>query len=411
MQKAIVPEYVQRFRCDGQRCPDNCCLGTWTIHVDELHYRRLKKVTDPVIKPVVDKYIKRNRKQPNKNTFGKLLQDRQKNQCAFLTDDRMCSLQARLGPDYLCDVCMLYPRLTNEIIGHPLERSLSFSCPLAAELALLDPDSMTFVEVDLDLKGREMFYTALNPYTGRDKRPEVAHFFDLRSFTVQVLKTRDLPLWKRLVILGIFFDKVQKLLAEGQANGIPAEIAQYTNMVVDNSLSGSLDQIVEDATLQMKLAKEVLTQKVAAGGAKDLLTLFVQSLVGIGFNSEDTDEDNARRYQAVCREWYEPFMGQREYILENYLVNHVFGNLFPMNRKTPMDAFAMMAVQYAVIKMLLVGQAGLYKDQFAESHVVTVIQKFVKAVEHNPQFLKKIYDQMGEKGLLSMAYMAILVRN
>ncbi|AHK80710.1 hypothetical protein M911_10080 [Ectothiorhodospira haloalkaliphila] len=411
MTKTVMPAYVQSFVCDGQRCPDNCCLGTWRIHVDEPHYRRLKKVTDPVVKPLVDKYVKRNRNRPNRNSFAKLLQDRGQNQCAFLSEDRLCGLQQRLGADYLHDVCMLYPRLTNEIIGHPLERSLSLSCPLAAELALLDPDSMTFVEVDLDLQGREMFHRALNPYAGRDKRPALAHALALRQFTIRVLKTRDLPLWKRLVILGIFFDKVQQRLDAGEVDRIPAEINQYTQMVVDNSLSQSLDGIVEDATLPMKLAKEVMTQKISSSKSRDLMTLFVQSLAGIGFNSDDSDEVNGQRYQQVCREAYEPFMASREYLLENYLVNHVFSNIFPMNRQTPMDSFAMMAVQYAVIKMLLVGQAGLQRDNFAESHVVNVVQKFVKGVEHSPQFLDRVHDQLAEKGLLSMGYMAILVRN
>ena len=189
MPKAVVPAYLEHFRCDGPRCPDNCCYGSWKIHVDEKHYKRMKKLTDPELKPLVDRYVKRNRKQPSTSaTFGKLVQDYDKGHCAFLADDRRCNLQLKAGADHLCDVCMLYPRLDNTIIGRPMERSLSLSCPLAAELALLDPDSLTFHEVDLNLYGREMTYSFLNPYDNLDKRPEKRYFQNLREFTIQVLR-------------------------------------------------------------------------------------------------------------------------------------------------------------------------------------------------------------------------------
>lgn len=411
MSKAIIPAFLPQFQCDGQRCPDNCCLGSWTIHVDELHYRRMKKITDVEIKPVVDRYVKRNRQSRGSQDFGKLVQDPKLGRCAFLTEDRLCRLQAKMGPDTLCNVCMLYPRVTTEIVGHPLERTLTLSCPLAAELALLDPESMQFLEVDLDLGGRNMISVTFDPYTDRHKFPEKAHILSLREFTIQVLKSRDLALWQRLVILGIFFGRIQSVIDAGESASIPAEIQKYRQLIVNERLADSLHDIALDASLQVKLVRELMTQKIMEGVNPDVTQIFVDAMTGFGFDVNEDDAENARRYQEVRASWYEPFMLGREYILENYLVNQVFSTVFPGNRPRPLASYALLAVQYAMIKVMLVGQAGYLKEAFDEACIVRVIQKFTKSIMHNPKFLQKIHDQLERNGLLTMAHTAILVRN
>ena len=42
-------------------------------------------------------------------------------------------------------------------------------------------------------------------------------------------------------------------------------------------------------------------------------------------------EEVIGQYSAACERYYEPFMRDHEYMLEHYLVNFVFRNLFPFN--------------------------------------------------------------------------------
>lgn len=412
MHKAIVPKYLQEFRCDGQKCPDNCCEGTWTIFVDEPHYKRVKRVTDTEIKPIIDQYYKRNRSNPTKESFGKLLQDKQKNRCAFLTEDKLCRLQAKLGPEYLCNVCMLYPRRTNFIKGLPIERSLSLSCPLAAELVLLNEAGLEFEETTLDLHGRDFFTKRIDLDAVNAKRQDLAYFMELRAFSVQIIKTRDLELWKRLVILGMFYNKVQEYLDANEAEKIPEEIERYTRMIVQGMFNELLDQIPVESVLQMKLSKEIIEHKVFSGSNEGFSKAFWNFLQGIQFDLKDTDEENATRYQEAYQQWYQPFMQSREYMLENYLVNYAFSRMFPLTEEeSPLSSYAMLIVHFAMIKMLLIGNAAFHKDAFTEAHIIEIVQKFVKAVEHNPKFVDFIYKQLKKNDFLSMAHMAILIRN
>ncbi|MCG5501475.1 flagellin lysine-N-methylase, partial [Ectothiorhodospira lacustris] len=157
MTRALVPSYLQDFRCDGPNCPDNCCQGTWGIHVDELHFKRIRAVRDRELAPLIKKHFKRNRKQTHEQDYGKLVLDKKKGQCAFLTPEKFCGIQQKLGGDHLCNVCMIYPRSTAFIKGFPLERFLSFSCPLAAQTALLRPQGIDFLETDIDMTERHLF--------------------------------------------------------------------------------------------------------------------------------------------------------------------------------------------------------------------------------------------------------------
>jgi len=83
-----------------------------------------------------------------------------------------------------------------------------------------------------------------------------------------------------------------------------------------------------------------------------------------------------------------------------------FGPIPVEERKTPLNAFYLMCLQYAVIKGLLIGMAGCYRESFASEHVVKLVQSFSKLVEHAPDFLTGLkHDLVNANG------MALLLKN
>jgi lysine-N-methylase len=99
-----------------------------------------------------------------------------------------------------------------------------------------------------------------------------------------------------------------------------------------------------------------------------------------------------RKSAPPTRAFYRPFMNKHPFILENYPVNYVFRTRFPYgvdaqgHPSDPFPEFLKMAVLYALVKGLLIGGAGRYRQEFSEGHVVKVVQSFAKAVEQNPNF-------------------------
>ena len=98
--------------------------------------------------------------------------------------------------------------------------------------------------------------------------------------------------------------------------------------------------------------------------------------------------------------------------MENYLINHVFKNLFPLaGEKFAFDNYVMMVVHYAMIKLLLIGMSGVHKENFSIDHVIKLIQSFSRTVEHNQNYLKQVFALLKANGFNTMPYMAILIKN
>ena len=98
------PEYVGRFKCDGNACLDNCCCRPWNIDIDAETYKKYSQVQPPEAAEEILSHIERN--ESNGNYF---LKDRP---CPFLTEKNLCRLQLEYGEKFLSSTCTTYPRRT-----------------------------------------------------------------------------------------------------------------------------------------------------------------------------------------------------------------------------------------------------------------------------------------------------------
>jgi lysine-N-methylase len=173
-----------------------------------------------------------------------------------------------------------------------------------------------------------------------------------------------------------------------------------------------LAAIPTQETIQLKLMKELTDERVVKGvNSRTYLECFDQFLHGVQFTREATVEEVAARYREAEETYYRPFMAGREYILENYLVNYVFKNLFPFSgEKNLFENYIMMVVHYALIKMHLIGMAAFHRG-LTEEVVIKLIYSFSRTVEHNPPYLQHVLRLLKDNGYNTMAYMAILIKN
>src|SRR5581483_10386337 len=145
-QRMLVPQYVRRFRCIGGSCEDTCCKG-WKVSVDEKTYKKYRACPDSELLVQMTANVTRNRKNPTPANYAKVRMTSDA-ACPFLDTEQLCSIQKRLGEEYLSTTCTSYPRARNVVNG-VVEESMSMSCPEAARLAFPDPTSMEFDETEL----------------------------------------------------------------------------------------------------------------------------------------------------------------------------------------------------------------------------------------------------------------------
>ncbi|MEQ8175990.1 MAG: flagellin lysine-N-methylase [Syntrophomonadaceae bacterium] len=405
----LMPHYLRSFACIGSRCEDSCCIG-WGVGIDRRTYKKYKQVKDRDLKTDLEHYVARNRSQLD-DGFYALIRLNSEASCPFLSEEKLCRIQAGIGEDYLSDVCTTYPRISNNVNGI-LEKSATLSCPEAARLALLNQNPMEFDEIEEKINVRNIISREFDTRQFPQAYEAQEYFWELRIFTIQVLQNRDFNVGERLIVLGMFYQKLDQLIADNLTDQIPGLIASYNNMLSSSILRSELDKIPAQVIIQMKLLKELTDERIQKGvNSQRYLDYFRDCLIGLMYRLEDTIEERGERYRQAEKSYYRPFMNDHEYIIENYLVNHVFKSLFPFSDEHRIfNNYVLLVVHYALIKMHLIGMAG-FNQGLTEELTVDFIQCFVKVVEHHERYLKRIMELLGQAGYLNMAYMAILIKN
>lgn len=407
------PEYMRQFRCIGGACEENCCAHRWLIYIDKTTYKKYQKIKDKTLRPLLDTHIIRNKKNLHEQDYAQLSFG-DKTQCAFLTEQKLCKIQLEMGEEYLSTVCRMYPRVRNLVDG-VWEECVDTSCPQAARDILLFPDGLGFEEVESRLSMKDRLPKTILKTAAFADNP-AAYMWDLRTFTIQVLKTREYQLWERLVVLGIFYHRVSRHIKEKQAMQIPGLIELFTQMIVDGSFKTELTTIPSQINVQVDILKWLADERLLYGvQSKAYLECYQEFLQGLGFSGEDSQQLELAKvkdyYTKAYAEVYAPFMQDREYILENYLVNYVFKEVFPATHKEVWEAYVQMTLQYAMIKLQLIGIAGHQKSTFSEDSIVKLVFSFGKVIEHSGDFLRKVQEKLSARQYNTLPFMAILIKN
>lgn len=402
----LIPQYMKQFQCIGTKCEDNCCYG-WKVSIDENTYKKYKKVSKTTIKKFLNKNITRNRSNPSFENYAKIkLQEN--GCCPFLGEDKLCGVYKELGEEFLSKTCMTYPRITN-VINEVYEKSLVLSCPEAARLVLLNPNLMEFDECQESIDVQNNIFHEINANSTLEE-----YFWKLRIFCITLLQNRHYPLADRLIILGLFMRKIQECLDDNDIDKVSAVIEEFNDAIENGDLKENLRNIPTNLTIQMELMKEFNDGRFTIGfskNAESYIECVAEFLNGIEYTIDAKVEEVGEKYKNAYLNYFEPFMREREYILENYIVNYVFGKVFPIaSNDGVFDFYIKMVINYSLIKMFLIGIAA-YNKKMDEALIVRLVYSYSRAIEHNKVFFNNTFNLFKEKGYNSMGYMAILIKN
>ena len=124
------PSYYPAFSCLAGACPDSCCQD-WQVQVDAHHAALYSQLPGPLGEQL---------RSVLRQEDGDIYMTIQDGRCPMWRRDGLCSIQAQLGEQALCDTCREFPRLTHDY-GDFVELGLELSCPEAARLILNTPEA------------------------------------------------------------------------------------------------------------------------------------------------------------------------------------------------------------------------------------------------------------------------------
>lgn len=415
------PTYAAAFRCIGASCEDMCCRD-WAIPLDKETYKQYQKFPPAKLGIVVSQYVSINATVGAPDSrFARIL-PAPSGRCPFFGADRLCAIQKEYGGKLLSSTCFTYPRALNIVEG-VLEGSLMLSCPEAARNVLLAPNSM---QVAGDLFSGE-FRTDAAIRLANNENSSIykpyGYFHQTRSLLIDMVRDRTRPMWQRLLLIGSLCKSLDELtMDEGDEGdrGVLAILQAHREALGQDVLRGDLGSVPGQLELKLKVILKLTDARVQdkESGAR-FRDVFWDFAEGIGSGIDGDSQNDVEHYREAEERYHQPFFARFPFILENYVLNYIFQNLFPFGRENSIrlkprsvfDEYILLTTQFAWIDALLVGVAGRHKESFAGEHVVQVVQSFCRAVEHNSDVLISIREFMAHLQLDTLEGMAIMLRN
>jgi lysine-N-methylase len=410
-----APTYAAAFRCIGASCEDTCC-GDWDIPIDSETYGKYQQFPPEKLGSLVSKFVHINAPNPPDNLYAQIYRD-PSGFCPFLGTDHLCDIQKEYSPKLLSATCSIYPRSLSRVAGE-LEGSLSLSCPEAVRNVLLVPD---FMRIKGDLFSgafrTDNIFRLASDQSGFAHKPERL-FTSIRTLLIDMVRDRSRPMWNRLLLIGSLCKRMNNTTST-EEEILPAILGDYRQIIENQISPAELDSMPSQPRVKMEVIFELTDVCVRDGGGTRFQDTFWTFVQGISAPAGSLPGNDIHRFLRAEKVYHRPFFAKFPFILENYLVNYMFQNLFPYGREgsanfTPrsmFDEYILMTTQFSLINALLIGIAGHHKEAFAQEHVVTTIQSFTRAVEHYPDVLNSINESMRYRGLDSLQGMAIMLKN
>lgn len=398
--KNLRMDYYDNFKCIGNQCEDTCCKD-WNITIDKNTYMQYKKIQNSEFKNKLVNNIGRNRQSKSDFDYAKIkLVD---NKCPMLSEEGLCEVYMNIGEESMCHTCKTYPRSYN-LVDDVLETPLTISCIEVARNILLRENP---IEFNLDIKELEVKHIIKEVNTLKPKNIAQKYFNEIRMFSIGLIQNRKFSIEERLAILGLFI----KNISETKENLVIETIEQYN----DNIQSGAFDNLLNDINIDniIDAQLEFLTNIYNIIISKNIndrrfMKNFVDVVNELQLVSSSPDLIK-ERFMNSLNDYYNPFMKKYEYIYENYLVNYMFKNLFPISNMSLMDTYVNLVVHFSIMKMNLVGLCGHYKEEMNDEKVLHFIQSFAKVVEHDNFIVDKLHKYLSENEMNTFAHMVILM--
>ena len=338
------PEYVKNFKCDGQRCGAQCCKH-WVIDIDLETLDSYFAIESPA-KELTSKIIY------NEKRDGCVTKLDENSHCAFLGQDNLCTIQKNYGENFLSLICQTFPRHILKI-ADLYERSLNLTCPLAAEMALLNfPLNFELVEENVSYESKIGVQIPLN--IDEKILPFVT---EIQMTAIFILQTRTLTLDQRLATLGIYFKHLDEIISIGDIK----KISDLTNICTSKNFSAQVSKF---------------TFKPEE---------FTEFFIGKEFEDSEISLHDAANKFIVQSDNREKFIKNFSNILENYLVHEFFLNTYPFRVKgTIVHNYGIFVALYKIAEVYLF---NLAKN---ENDIIKKIVKLSSIINHTPEYLQKI---------------------
>ena len=350
----LQPKYVENFKCDGRNCPANCCRRNWKIEIDAETFNKYAQ-------------IESDAHELTRNIFidgGKFYISHENGACPFLNADGLCTIQLERGEENISQICRDYPRQLYKI-GAIIERSLTLSCPIAAQL-ILSGGRIEFETREIELPswadGQLMVCEPHIP-------PQILPYaIEIQLTSISLLQERRLTLDQRLIILGFYLRQVEEIFNRGDFETILTLNQIYTS---EEFFIKQVPILTDSVKFRQKDFVKLMT-----AAAKT-----IRDGAGKKFIAQIEFEFGGK----LCKK----FLRKYAQAMENFLVNEFFGGVYPFRIDgTIQHNYAVFAVTYKLVETTALSIFA--KNSSAK--ILNAIGELAVDLNHNEEFIRAVTD-------------------
>ena len=387
---ALVPQYVSRFSCIGSSCEDSCCAG-WRVSIDKKTFTAYRQSNHPELKPVFESSLKRTRSQESDTNYARIELHAESGACPMMQDS-LCSVQKNLDETYLSDTCFSYPRSTRQFAGG-IEQSLTLSCPEAARQALLSPDAFDFVENAILVRDKTTGTT--KPVHGL----RIETMNEVRIFCFQLMRTEGLALWEKLAVLGVFCEGLTNAIESHNQRGIPALVQDFIVILETGSVVQALTDLTPNHVSQALVFAALWNSKNIAPRSASQREIVATIAKGMAVNETSTQTEQEQIVDNYLRglERLPAALQEAPYMLEHYVLNEMFSNLFPFGDTTPYESYLRLISRFGMVRFMLAAQCN--GDTLPSPALLAqTVQVFCRRFQHDSSFAKQTSEALRNSG-------------
>ncbi|MBZ9624554.1 flagellin lysine-N-methylase [Clostridium sp. FP2] len=399
----LMPEYMKDFHCTSLDCKDDCCYG-WKVTIDKDTYKKCRKVQKTALRNELSRHILIDKHRKTFNDYAYISIEKDKS-CPFQCEEKLCKIHRDLGEEYLSLTCKNYPRLYAKV-DSIFEASLDMSCPEVAKLVLFNKESLAFEEVETN----KDLNNSLGIVIDTKSIPIYNYFWDIRVGVITILQNRKLSIEQRLILVGLMINKIEESKKNGKLESITGHIDYYVNKIDSDELRELIESLPNNLGIQMKILEQIIAFCSNGTLRKNYVDSIEKFKKGLKIEDEIQMEECIKAYKEATKEYYEPYIKDREYIFENYLVNDVFQRMFPYKDENFFNEYMILVLNYSIIRLLLTGMASCDKE-LTDTMVIDLIYSFSRDVLHNNVFIKSFIDALNESKFNTLSHMIVLIKN
>ena len=401
--KCFEPEYVGKFQCDGRKCNAKCCRG-WQVDIDRKTHEKYKQIADQSMRRKILDSLYWN--EPSHTYRMKL----NRVSCPLLRDDLLCDIQKNFGEEFLSNTCAEFPRRTF-VVDDFAERSLSMTCPVAAELALLNPKPFKFRYVEIKTTRAACFF-----YRSAVEMPARKYLSTLQQISLEVLQDRRLTMNNRLAALGLMTSEFDSMFLNGRENQLELVPMIYHSDDYFQSLATRCKQLPfsppEYIIFMVNMMQRLLKDAVVYYSDKQ--RVFTQyPLAAFRLDTPfDTWDDVTALYNENVDAYKKFVLEPFGHVVEKYIVHSFFAGLYPCHAPiTLLNNYFLFLALIKISEFGLISMAAVLREHFTLNDLLEFIERFSNRIDHASLFTQITLDFITDKVAKPLDLMSALIDN